>query len=415
MFIERPNYTDKILDSIIRLPVTVLTGARQVGKTTLMKNIALNGQQLFLNGEDMEVSSVFEKYSLLKGFLKIRLNDDLSGFLLIDEFQYIPNISTMLKLLADDCPDLKIICTGSSSLDIKQTVEESLAGRIRIIEILPLSFDEYLRFCAPELHVLYSKYNIDTHSQIVDPQIMGKMLEFIIYGGLPRIALESDTAQKTLLINDIYKTYLMRDVRSYIRHEDSVGFNKLLRMLAAQIGNMVNINELSKSCGIQYRRCEEYLYLLEQMFIVKLVEPFLSNKRKTISKMKKVFFFDTGLRNMIYNSFNPLEARIDNGSLFENFVFLELQKNLPDTAITNFYRTVDGSEIDFIINQYRSLTSIEVKFKNLKNPVFHKGLAAFNRNEGVTRSFYINLNLNDNNQSINFTPGYFVGKIGWGK
>ena len=255
MFIERPHYIKEILDSIDRLPVTVLTGARQVGKTTLMRNIKLNGPVLFLNGEDMEIASVFEKFSILNSFLKTRLNMDLSGFLLIDEFQYIPGISTMLKLLADHYPKLKIICTGSSSLDIRQTVEESLAGRIRIIEILSLSFDEYLRFSSPALHNLYFKYNIDTPHEVVDPLIPGKMLEFIIYGGLPRVALEPNPEQKILLLNDMYRTYLMRDVRSYIRHEDSIGFNKLLRLLASQIGNMVNINELSRSSGILYKRC----------------------------------------------------------------------------------------------------------------------------------------------------------------
>lgn len=413
MFIERPIYTKKIQESVGRLPVTVLTGARQVGKTTLMKNIHLEGPVLFLNGEDVEVATVFQKYSTLVNFLKIRLNENTSGFLLIDEFQYIPGISTMLKLLADHCHDLKVICTGSSSLDITQKVEESLAGRIRVVEIFPLSFDEYLRFCAPELHVLYDKYTVATPNDIVDPTIQIKMDEFIIFGGLPRLALESDHEQRILLLDDIYKTYLMRDVRSYIRQEDSVGFNRLLRLLAAQVGSMVNINELSRTSGLSYKKCEDYLYLLEQMYVIKMIEPYISNHRKTVTKMKKAYFFDTGLRNMIYNSFNPLETRSDKGSLFENYVFMELQKSLPPAAVIHFYRTVDGSEIDFVVDYQRSLTSLEVKFKNLSGSIFHKGLAAFNQNEQAFRSYFINRNLNDCSQQIIFLPGYFAGKIGW--
>jgi predicted AAA+ superfamily ATPase len=413
MFIERPNYREKIEEAISRLPIVILTGARQVGKTTLMKNHPVIGPVLSINGENIETSDLFQKYSILISYLKLNLNESLSGTLFIDEFQYIPGIDIMLKLLADDHPSLKIICTGSSSLTLSQHISESLAGRIRIVEIFPLSFEEYLGFNSPELHTLFSKYDENTPDLIVDGLIAQKLSEHILYGGLPRVALEKDVMQKILLLDDIVKTYLLKDVRSYIRNEDSVGFNRLLRILSAQISNLVNVNELSRSTGLSYKKCEEYLYLLEQMYVIRLVEPFQSNFRKTVTKMRKLYFLDTGLRNMIYNSFNDLEIRIDNGALFENYIYQELIKNQSVLMKIFYYRTLDGSEIDFIVQHKRDLFPAGVKFKHLGKPSADKGLTAFNRAGSVRRSYYFNRNLNTTYHNIHFIQGYLAGKVGW--
>jgi uncharacterized protein len=144
--IERKFYLDKISSGFTVVPIVLLIGARQVGKTSLMRMFKYEGSSLFLNGQDPEISGLFQKLSQIEDYLKAYLNPDLAGLLLIDEFQFIPGISTMLKLLTDKNEGMKILCSGSSSLDIHQTVEESLAGRLRVIEVLSLSFEEYLKF-----------------------------------------------------------------------------------------------------------------------------------------------------------------------------------------------------------------------------------------------------------------------------
>jgi predicted AAA+ superfamily ATPase len=411
MYFPRSNYSDKIYKAFQSLPIVVLIGSRQVGKTTLMENLALDGERLFFNGQNPEVAELFQKYSTLKDYLRINLNESIKGYLLIDEFQFIPGISTMLKLLVDQHKDLKIVCTGSSSLDILQKVEESLAGRVRIIEVFSLSFEEYLMFSDSELHKLYIKYNVDTPKEVIDKQLPIKLNEYLLYGGLPRTALQKQAEEKIEILDDIYRTYLLRDVRSYVRNEDTVGFNKMLRLLASQVGSMVNVNELSTSSGLSYKKCAEYLSLLEQMFIIKLLEPFHTNKRKVVSKMQKVYFTDIGLRNLIYGSFNQMNIRTDGGNILENFVFLELKRKLGKAGSINYFRTLDGVEVDFVINNYKEYIAVEVKGKEMSKPVFMRNMESLGKVQAINRNFVINNGLNVEYKGFRFILPYQVSGI----
>ena len=411
MIIQRENYYKKIKSAFLYLPTVTLIGARQVGKTTIMKSCDLDGEQLFLNGQDPEVAAIFQKYSNLLNYLKTNLNPSLKGYLLIDEFQYIPNISTMLKILSDNHEELKILCSGSSSLDIIQKVEESLAGRIRIIDVYPLSFEEYLKFADDRLYDLFLRYDIDSTEEIVAPEIPLILNEYLVCGGFPRVALAGKIDDKIELLDDIYRTYLLRDVRNYVRNEDTVGFNKLMRTLSYQISNLMNINNLSKLTGLSYKKCEEYLYLLEQMCIIKTVPPFYTNRKKVISKMKKIYFIDLGLRNIIYNSFNEIEFRVDNGMIFENFVFLEIMKNIAKSSHLYFYRTKDGSEIDFVVDNLMRKFAIEVKYQRFSKATGVRNIVNFVKDEYIAESYLININLNSVFGKIKYLPAFLTSKI----
>ncbi len=411
MYYERTKYLNRITESLNKVPIVVLIGARQVGKTTLMKNVHLSGKKVFLNGQDIAIQEIFTKFSNVEAYLKIHLNPELNGYLLIDEFQFIDGISTTLKLLVDTYSDLKILCSGSSSLGIIQKVEESLAGRIRFINVYSLSLKESLKFSDEEIYQTYEKYQANTEDAIVAPGIKQMLSNYLIYGGMPRIALTQKEEEKIELLEDIYQTYLLKDIKSFIRNEDTVGFNRLLRLLAAQIGNMVNVNELSVKSGLSYKFCEEYLYLLEQMFIIKLVEPYYSNKRNVITKMKKVFFTDLGFRNIIYRDFNPIDTRVDNGALFENFVFLELIKIFPTFAKVYYYRTKDGSEIDFVIDDMRKITIFEVKYKNFTKPRNFKNITSFGQIVEYDKAYIVNENLNEVFNDLIFIQGYLIEKV----
>jgi predicted AAA+ superfamily ATPase len=141
-----------------------------------------------------------------------------------------------------------------------------------------------------------------------------------------------------------------------------VAFNKMLRIISAQIGNLLNVNEVSLTSGLHRKTCEEYLCILEQMGIIKLLDPYFVNKRKAIGKMKMIYFCDLGLRNLIEKNFNDIECRPDRGALFENYAMLELWRNRGAAGELQFYRTSDGTEVDFILNRTLNTIHREARF-----------------------------------------------------
>lgn len=236
--------------------------------------------------------------------------------------------------------------------------------------------------------------------------------KYLIYGGLPRAALTDNLQEKVELLNDIYQTYLLNDVRHYIANEHFVSFNKLLRLLAVQIGNLVNVNDLSRESGLPYTRCEEYIYLLQKMYIIKLIEPYFTNKRKVIGKMNKVYFCDLGLRNIIYNSFNEIAFRTDNGALFENYVLLELWRNRQASDTIYFYRTQNGTEVDFVQDGPLKKLAVECKYKRLQNPVSIPSLTNFANEENISLRYVANINLDTDYKGTRLMPGILVDRIG---
>ena len=411
--IERRDYIERVTNAFKLLPIVVLIGARQVGKTSIMNMYPKDAYRniLLLNGQNAETASLFNQLSTIEEYLRVYLNSDFDGLLMIDEFQYIDGVSVILKLLTDRHDKLKILCTGSSSLDILQHVEESMAGRVRIIEVLSLSFAEYLTFKNGKLYDLQQSIDDMGNPSLTEP-LQQVYQEYLIYGGLPRAALTDNQREKAEVLNDIYQTYLLNDVRRYISNAHFVGFNRLLRLLAAQIGNLVNINELSRESGLSYTDCEKYLHLLQHMYIIKLVEPFFTNKRKVIGKMKKVYFCDLGLRNIIYSSFNDMAFRTDNGAIFENEVFLELWRSRQASETIQFYRTQNGTEVDFVIDGPFSRKAVECKYKRFNKLTSIASLNSFCNDEGINHRYVANINAAGTLGDLRFIPGIFTDRIG---
>ena len=271
-------------------------------------------------------------------------------FLFIDEVQYAADPSNFLKYLYDIYRDhLKVVATGSSAFYIDKKFTDSLSGRKRIFELQTLSFEECLVFkkfsdLSGELELIREREDyISSNAR----EIMEIFNEYMTFGGYPEVVLENSREEKINLLKEIKNSFLKRDVdESGISNPDK--FYNLLILLAGQTGNLVNRNELSNTIGVDNKTIEKYLYVLQNCFHIELVKPFFSNIRKELTKMPKVYFKDSGLRNMALNRFFDFKTREDQGALIENYVYNRLSV-LFDTDTIKFWRTTDSNEIDFVI------------------------------------------------------------------
>lgn len=341
----------------------LITGARQVGKTTLINDF-LNKQPypiLKLNGDDAITKRLFEvpstsKFSQLIGNNKI---------LFIDEAQQIENIGLCLKIIFDNLPEVQIIATGSLALDIADKVFEPLTGRHFLYHLYPFSMSELYAG-----NLLKFTENLNWH---------------LVYGCYPDVVTHPNDAKKYL--KSIANQYLYKDVLAWKDIRKPELLDKLLQLLAHQIGNDVSTNELANQLKVKSETVESYLDLLEKSFVIFRLKSYVTNERKEVTKMKKIYFWDVGIRNAIIDNFNTIEVRMDRGVLFENFVIADrMKKNhyLENDIKSYFWRSFQKQEIDYIEWDNGKLFGNEIKW---------------NPNKKMTKSFE-NMYPNSVNQII---------------
>lgn len=404
--------------------ILLLVGSRQVGKTSilylLMDGLVQKGISkdtiYYFDLEDISTLDIFN--SGVKNFLAYLAakGADLTkkNYIFVDEIQYMTNPTNFLKLVADRHRNLKLIVSGSSTLEIRQKFKDSLAGRKVVFEVYPLDFYEFLIFKDEErLAETILKSDI-RHIGIKDPSqvaarffeadLMRYFREYIIFGGYPKVALESEHDRKVTYLNEIYNSYVKKDIKDIMRVDNVSAFNNLLKTLALQVGNLINIAELSTSLKVARETIERYLFLLENTFIIKVTTPFSSNPRKEISKMPKVYFIDTGLRNMTLKNFSDIEDRADGGSLVENTAFSNILKNLDTLEEIHFWRTLSKNEVDFVILKGTDTTSIEVKYSTFKTPRTPSGIRSFLLNYPSKGAFVLNRDYFGKNNKVIFLP-----------
>jgi uncharacterized protein len=364
MYIER-KLESKIRGYLNHREIIAIVGPRQSGKTTLLQKLQSGTENsILLSFEDREVLELFE--TDIKNFAVKYFH---SKYIFIDEFQYSKNGGKQLKYLYDTYPDNKIIISGSSVVELSIHTLRFLVGRIFSFTLYQLDFEEYLNFKASSLLNIYrnfkksinladNKISEITISAIINTQFYKALEDFILWGGYPRVVLSETVEEKRLVLKNIYNTYFLRDIRDISGLADDFRLSKLIKSLALQIGQLVASNELSNITGYEYITLKKYLNILEKTFICKYLTPFYNNKRKEIVKIPKIYFFDTGLRNLVLSDFNSLENRIDKGFLYENFIFCQLIKN---EFQINFWRTKTKREIDFIINLNNKTIPLESK------------------------------------------------------
>lgn len=329
--------------------ILLFVGARQVGKTTILKQI--QGQiQLkqtdktvyFLNLEDPQYLELLNESP--KNLFKI-FTIDLTNktFLFLDEIQYLENPSNFLKFFYDEYKGkIKILASGSSAFYIDKKFNDSLAGRKRIFNVFTLSFREFLRFKGEED---LAQKDFKKHSLSEEEKIAIYYNEYLIYGGYPRVVLVP-IEEKINELREIAFSYIKKDIyEANIRQEDV--FYRLFKILASQVGNLLNSHELALTLGVSKTAIDNYLYVMSKSFHIQLIRPFFQNIRKELTKMPKVYFSDLGLRNFFVNNFDGMEARNDKGALLENGFFRQLLENYEIDDI-NFWRTTSQNEVDFV-------------------------------------------------------------------
>jgi len=356
--------------------IIVLVGARQVGKSSIMKLLMQDmtkDEYAYLDLEDTYNLEIVSSVDRFISYLKTqRLNPAKRIKVLIDEFQYLPEPSKFLKLIHDHHGEIKLIISGSSSFEIRKKFTDALTGRKIVFTVYPLNFTEYLLFTGSRylhnkrqvnLKKILRDFNEAKAQHVNTPKILPILEDFIIFGGYPLPSLTAETEARILRLKEIHNTYIQKDIKDLAKLENIPQFNRLVSFLAVQNGNLLNLNEVCKEIGIRRRHLEKYLFLLEKTFVLYLLKPYYRNRQKEITKMPKLYFGDTGLRNININDMRSLDKREDAGCLAENFFYSEfLKKRMLLTGIS-FWRDKQQHEVDFVIVENRQSIPVEVKFQ----------------------------------------------------
>ncbi|MFO7889345.1 MAG: ATP-binding protein [bacterium] len=393
-----------ILPWLERDEIIIISGPRRVGKTTtltLIKNELLsrgiNEDNIFLfNLEDLDILKELNKSP--KELLKHIINKSKKNYFFIDEIQYLDEPTNFMKYLYDLHKDkIKLIVTGSFLFEFKGQFKDTLVGRKVGFDLTPLTFQEYIDFKNTDLLPYYDKNNVPESRKT---EFLNLLEEYLIFGGMPEIVLTDDREIKKTLLKEYVSTYLKKDIRYVSGSNDVLRYNDLLSIIANQISGLLNKEEICNTLGMTRNKVEKYLTNFILSSLVYLLPPYYTNIRTQISKMKKVFLFDTGIRNQIIYNFNSTNNRNDAGALFENFILNELINSVGLESIY-FYRTKMKTEIDFIIKT-NEIVPVEIKYKKLKSAVGLRAIVHFINKNNIKRGFLVNLTLNKKmvNQNI---------------
>ena len=352
----RRTIFEKLLKNIGRKPILVLYGARQVGKTTLMKSImAKFSRTLYLQGDDPKDALLLAQRSAKE------LSQLVSGYelVIIDEAQRIKDIGITLKLIADNVDGVRLIATGSSSFELANKLNEPLTGRNRKFYLYPLSIKEVV-----------DAYGVITVSKEFD--------SYMTFGMYPAIVNAPSREEKITLIKELTEDYLFKDLFFFGDIRNSFAFEKLVKLLALRVGSEISYPELSKEVGVSRDTIYSYVNLLEQAFIIFRLTPLYTNKTKEINKSHKIYFYDVGIRNALIGNTDPIELRPDKGAIFENFFVAEKIKERAygERSIDiHFWRNRQGSEVDFVesLHSGKEVFAYECKWKETRTiPVSFK-------------------------------------------
>ncbi|MCF8146632.1 MAG: ATP-binding protein [Deltaproteobacteria bacterium] len=332
-----------IEDRMFKGKIIIVYGARQVGKTTLIRDIEVRydaQNPLYLNCDEPDIRE------LLTTKTSTELKETIGNheLILIDEAQRVPDVGLTLKLIADSFSNIQVIATGSSSFELSSSVVEPLTGRKFEFYLFPLSVQE--------LSAVYSPLEI---KRLIENRL--------IMGMYPEVVTNPSESKE--LIDELARSYLYKDILTYQGLRSPEALEKLVQALALQIGGEVSYNELAGIVGIDKKTVDAYIQILEKAFVVFRLNPFSRNLRNELKKLRKVYFYDTGIRNAVIRNLNPIHLRQDAGQLWENFLISERMKyNLNNRVHVNayFWRSHQQQEIDYLEDNGGLLSGFEMKW-----------------------------------------------------
>jgi len=408
MMIKRKIFNE-LKSHLVNKEITLLVGARQSGKTTLLRlleeDLKQSGKKTVFFNLDIEGDNIhFNSQDSLLKKIKLEVGDD--GFVFIDEVQRKENAGIFLKGIYDQNLPYKFIVSGSGSLELKEKIHESLTGRKRMIELATISFEEFVNFRTDYRY----ENKLDDFFRIETEKSTLYLDEYLNFGGYPQVVLADRVEEKIKVISEIYQSYLEKDIRFLLDVKKTGALTDLFRLMSSQTGNLTNISELSSTLGISAVTVKNYLWYFEKTYILKIILPFHANIRKEITKAPIYHFCDLGLKNFGSGDFGHVsQTRI--GHLFENFIFNILRERLNYTSSQiNFWRTKDGAEVDFILKSGNKIVPMEIKHKRLQKPQITRSLNSFISAYQPDVAFIVNLNysaqMDVEKTSVCFLPFY---------
>jgi predicted AAA+ superfamily ATPase len=334
----------------------IIVGARQVGKTTLLKKILNDKEYLFLDADDPSIRSLLQNPSTEQ--IKTFLGENKYVFL--DEAQRIPGIGLTLKIITDQFKGVQLFVSGSSSFDLGNALNEPLTGRKWEYELFPITWEEYEK----KIGFIKSEQQIENR---------------LLYGFYPEVINNQGTERE--MLKNLVSSYLYRDILAFSDIRKPEIIDQLLQALALQMGSEVSYLELAQLIGVNKTTIQKYIDILEKGYVVFRLNSFSRNLRNEIKQNRKIYFYDNGIRNMILGNFQQLELRVDKGALWENFLISErLKQNIyKDTfAKMYFWRTKQQQEIDFVEERDGKIFGFELKWNNKKAKLPQKFMETYN-------------------------------------
>lgn len=395
---------------------SLIIGPRQSGKTTLMlllKDYLLKkGEKVVFLNLDVESDRIhFLSQEKLINKIRLELGSG-KGFVFIDEIQRKENAGLFLKGIYDIGLPYKFIVSGSGSLELKEKIHESLVGRKRIFELTTVNFTEFINYRTEYKYEdkLYDFFKVENKKA---NEILNEYLHF---GGYPRVVTAESIEEKKKEIDEIYQSYIEKDISFLLNIQKTEKVSDLVKLLASQTGRLINYSEISNTLGLSFVTVKKYLWYLEKTFIVRRVTPFYKNIRKEITKSPVYYFHDLGFKNYLLGLFTGFDEVTYGGFLFQNFIYNILIGIYTESSSSiNFWRTLDKAEVDFIISSGINFIPVEVKYKVLKSREIGRSLRSFIEKYNPKKAFVVSLNYKDsvkvNNTEVIFLPYYELWKI----
>ncbi|OGS19768.1 MAG: hypothetical protein A3J83_03360 [Elusimicrobia bacterium RIFOXYA2_FULL_40_6] len=412
-----------------------IIGPRQSGKTTLLdiikerliKEIGIKENFIhIITFEDRKILREFEAdpVEFIGSFISSKENE--LSYIMIDEFQYADEGGQKLKLIYDTVKNVKIIITGSSSLEIKALVGKYMVGRILSFNIYPFNFGEYLKVTDERLEKIYrgnrknalgwidgsNNWAAKSKKDMFHEEMIKQFEKYCIWGGYPAVVLSGTDTERQKVLRDNYNNYVLKDIKGLLELATEKNLFLLSQYLATQISNITVYQNLAQVSGVNFRQVKKYLGILAETYICDELRPFFVNRQKELSKNPKIFFTDMGFRNNLVENFNGLATRMDSGAIVENSVFISLREIFKGLNKLNFWRTKSGAEVDFVIQSKGEIIPLEVKYSDFKEAKITKSLASFidcfkpKKSIVATKNFFGSMK--KNNTEVVFLPVYYI-------